>query len=61
MSWVGSEWWARLVGADWLVLPRRVESRAGGCGGFGLHWVVGWLVGHSIANPWQLLQGNWVL
>lgn len=63
-SWVGSEWWARLVGTDWgsrLVWPRGIESRARGCGSFGLHWIVGRLVSHAIADPWQLLQGNWIL
>lgn len=63
-SWVGSEWWARLVGAAWgnrLVWPRGVKSRAGRWGSFGLHWIVGWLVSHAIADPWQLLQGNWIL
>lgn len=63
-GWVGSEWWARLVGADWgnrLVWPSGIESRAGGCGNFGLHWIVGWLMSHAIVDPWQLLHRNWIL
>lgn len=63
-SWVRSEWWARLVGAnggDRLVRPRRVQPRAWGCSSFGLHWIVGRLVSHAVADSWRLLQANWIL
>lgn len=63
-SWVRSGWWTWLVGTDRgdrLVRPGRVQTRAWGWRSFGLHWIVGWLMSHSIADSRWLLQANWIL
>lgn len=64
VSRVGCKRLTGLVGADWgtrLKCPRGVESRAGGCRSFGLHWIVGRLVSRAIVDSWELLQGSWIL
>lgn len=30
-------------------------------GSFGLHWIVRRLGGRAVADPWQLMGGNWIL
>lgn len=63
-GWVRSEWGARLVGADRggrLVGPSGVQSGTWGCRSFGLQWIVSWLVSHTVAESWRLLQASWIL